>query len=71
MMAYSILTTWYHWFLHFHDFVESMMIQDSDNETVILVSPKFGISQINSLRNTLVSFKFTLLFKQHTTVSFT
>ena len=29
--------------------------QDSSVETVILVSPKFGVSQISSLRNTVVS----------------
>ncbi len=29
--------------------------QDSNAETVILISPKFGISQINSLRNSVVS----------------
>jgi hypothetical protein len=29
--------------------------QDSSSETVILISPKFGISQINSLRNSVVS----------------
>ena len=29
--------------------------QDSNVETVILISPKFGLSQINSLRNSVVS----------------
>ena len=29
--------------------------QDSTVETVILISPKFGVSQISSLRNTVVS----------------
>ncbi len=32
-------------------------MQDSNVETVILISPKFGISQINSLRNSVVSKK--------------
>ena len=32
--------------------------QDSNAETVILISPKFGISQINSLRNSVVSIIF-------------
>ena len=32
--------------------------QDSNAETVILISPKFGISQINSLRNSVVSINF-------------
>ena len=31
------------------------LFQDSSVETVILVSPKFGVSQISSLRNTVVS----------------
>ncbi len=34
----------------------STNISDSNVETVILVSPKFGISQINSLRNSVVGF---------------
>ena len=31
------------------------IFQDSTAETVILISPKFGVSQISSLRNTVVS----------------
>ena len=31
------------------------IFQDSNVETVILISPKFGLSQINSLRNSVVS----------------
>ena len=30
-------------------------MQDSSSETVILVSQKFGVSQIDSMRNTVVS----------------
>ena len=36
--------------------------QDSNAETVILISPKFGISQISSLRNSVVSLKKTHIF---------
>ena len=32
-----------------------IFFQDSNVETVILISPKFGLSQINSLRNSVVS----------------
>ena len=32
-----------------------ILFQDSNVETVILISPKFGLSQINSLRNSVVS----------------
>ena len=35
----------------------STCFQDSNIETVILISPKFGISQINSLRNSVVSLR--------------
>ena len=35
----------------------STNVSDSNVETVILISPKFGISQINSLRNSVVSVK--------------
>ena len=35
--------------------------QDSNAETVILISPKFGVSQINSLRNSVVSTHFYIL----------
>ena len=35
-----------------------MCFQDSNVETVILISPKFGLSQINSLRNSVVSTLF-------------
>ena len=35
--------------------------QDSNAETVILISPKFGVSQINSLRNSVVSTYFYIL----------
>ena len=37
------------------------MFQDSSVETVILVSPKFGVSQISSLRNTVVSVLYNIV----------
>ena len=40
----------------------SVSFQDSSAETVILISPKFGISQINSLRNSVVSIKKLFIF---------
>ena len=51
---------WFFWQRHHHHHphftrYKNWNSQDSNVETVILVSPKFGISQINSLRNTVVS----------------
>ena len=37
------------------EIIEYFLLQDSNIETVILISPKFGVSQINSLRNSVVS----------------
>ena len=39
----------------FYFLLNSISFQDSTVETVILISPKFGVSQISSLRNTVVS----------------
>ncbi|XP_071744367.1 uncharacterized protein [Lepeophtheirus salmonis] len=43
----------------------STNISDSNVETVILISPKFGISQINSLRNSVLSNR-RLLYRHRT-----
>ena len=39
----------------FYFLLNFVSFQDSTAETVILISPKFGVSQISSLRNTVVS----------------